>query len=396
MGWFRKKEAPLRLHVSEVEGWLASFEESVGLDVHLSTFNSRLKRLSEELRQELRQLADSQLPDGLESGQQLVVKEHLKALSKRLELFAERLQPSTDRSKVSEFVESFSDRLSALQDALQPDLFALQEFLPARVKAVRGLAGSLDDAVVQLRRAFERVGVERFDEVYRRMEEYRRALSRRKELQEAIEKEERGKKEPSEKLEKIRRRVAELQASNGFRFIVEREEELQRLADEKERLSLSLRKVFKPFKEVLDKCKGADRALVESYIKHPLKALSEDEELAVAACVQKLQKAIRKPDEKLDQSLVTVDEKWLSKRRQELERINGQAEAVKASLKRDTTRMLISEQLSWERSASEHLARIDGAIEAFRAELEPLSPQLLVQRVRDALRVLRKDVEVRL
>ena len=55
-------------------------------------------------------------------------------------------------------------------------------------------------------------------------------------------------------------------------------------------------------------------------------------------------------------------------------------------MKRDTTRMLISEQLGWEKSMREHLEEIDQEMLTLTEELDRLNPQLLIQKVRDSFK----------
>lgn len=401
-GFLRKKEPPVRLRVDEVEGWLKSYQDSLGLDHHFSVFLSEMRQHAKHVMERLDILSEARLMnDRVDPRARQIMEGHRKQFVKRMSDFVEGIDIPKEYERISSFAESFSDDLDRLSADTQRNLFVLKEFFEKEASGVGKVVGQMDRSISDLRSTFERLGKERVDAAYARLREYHGVLARREELERALEEERSRLAEPSEKLERINRRIAELESSRGYHAIHETEGELEEvsasLAKARDAVRRATSSLMKPLQKYAHRHPEAD---LKGYAKHFVDGLLADDDLTVVKHLEGLGKELEGLDlkgpqvEKARKALAKTSVSWLNTQRKKVSGLVAKERSLRERLGKDTTRLLIDEQRRWEQATKEHLSELEKNVSMIEGELERLSPRLALQRVRDALRGLKDDVEL--
>lgn len=399
----RREEPRVTLRVAEVDGWLRSHEESVGLDHHFTVFVAEMKQHVKHVLERLDILASAQLQNAnIPERAKHVMEGHRKQYIKRVTDFVHGLDIPKEYSELSAFAESFSEQVERLSGDTQKNLFVLKEFLEKEAGAVAKVIGQMDKSITSLRSTFNRMGKEKVDEAYRKLKAYESTVEKRAQLEKAL-KDERAKlREPKEMLGRIEKRIADLRASSGYRFVQEAHKELEVLRERHSQavqmLKTAVSPLSRPLKKYAKQC--MDKEIVEAYAKDWVAALREDEGLAIQASLSKMGRVLDKLDlkeaqaDKVRKTLERATKEWLRGRRDELLVIEKEERDLQDRLKRDTTMMLIKEQERWKESTEEHLRELEKNVGMIEDELERLSPRLALQKLRDSLRELYKNLDL--
>lgn len=397
-----KKRPVLYLRVGDVKQWLDEYQESIGMDVQFSAFKRKMQQLIKETEEGLDRLQGAKLlNENIPGKARLIMDAHRTQYKRRIGAFLEKIELPRDRSELGSFAEAFSEKVAALVEATQKDLFVLKEFFEKEAADVARSIGAMDRAISGLRSGFEKLGMAAIDHAYTRLREYEELLEKRVRLDVALAQERSLRQEPEKKLAKIENRIAELKSSNGFRFVMKVDDELEELAAEENLVKSTIRQAFSPLSRPLKKLQyQCKEPVLDKYLADPVEALVKDKEAAILKVLRKLDKQLAKLDLKAQQqdrtrdAIAKVTKEWLVEQAGKLVQVEGKRSELKGRLAKDTTRMLITEQENWKKAEEAHLEDIDKRIALIQDELERLSPKLSLQRVRDALRALHKELEL--
>lgn len=401
-GFLKKKEPPITLKVHEVEGWLKSYQDSLGLDHHFSIFLSEMRQHIKHAMERLDILADARLMnDNVDTRAKQIMEGHRKQFIKRMTDFISNIDVPKEYKKLTVFAHEFSEELEELNKDTQKNVFILREFFEKESSGVAKIIGKMDRSISDLRSTFNRLGKEKVDEAYQHVHQYHEILAKREELEKAISEEKKKLEEPLDKLDKIKKKIEDLQNSRGYHFIREAEEEMvkvkEALVRERENIRKAVTSLMKPLQKYAHKHR--DKAIAP-YIKHFADGLLEDEELIIAKYLGKLEHELEKLDlkppqvEKAKKALHKITVAWLNTQKKKLVTLIKKEKELKERLGKDTTRLLLDEQYRWQQATKEHLDDLQKNVSMIENELERLSPRLHLQKIRDSLKELKDNLDL--
>lgn len=401
-GFLKKKEPELTLSLDEVESWLKSYQDSLGLDHHFSMFLSEMRQHVKHTLEQLDILESAQLlNDAVNPRAKQIMEGHRKQFIKRVNDFISSIDIPKEYKSLSSFAESFSEQLEDLNADTQKNVFILKEFFEKESFGVAKNISKMDRSIADLRSTFNRLGKEKVDHAYTKLKEYYDSLERIKDLERALVDEKEKLSEPTHKLEKIAKKIAELESSRGFAFVKdaekEKEELVSSLAAEKESIRKVVTSLMKPLQKYAHKHPDP---LLKKYSKHFADGLLEDEHYEILSLLEKVLKDIEKLDlkpaqiSKAKSAAEKVTKKWLITKKKRLQEIMSKSKELQDRLNKDTTRLLLDEQYRWQKMTKEHLDDLSKNVLMIENELERLSPRLFLQKIRDALKEIKPTVHL--
>lgn len=394
--WFSRREPPLVLRVAEVSNWLRSYQESIGLDHHLTVFKAEMKRHVKHLMELADLLSEEDLSGEDSPATARGFERARKGLINEMQSFITDTRLPTSYEELVPYAERESERVEAFDKAIRPHVYELQPRTQAAVKVLR-IAQALDETVTDFRSVLMRLDKDKVDEAYRRVDEYYRMLDERERLQRALEpirarrEEERGKYTVLE--EKIRKQ----EGSRGVGFTKELYDDLSAAEEALEKKRQALKRRFSPLRKAWKEA-GTSSEWAQRYMDDVVEAITADGKNDILKAIAALQRRLDKLDledkEKAKKACDKVTKEWLESEREAVRTMKGNVDKLQARIKRDPSLLALKEKYAWKEAAEERMEELDRELERLEGGLERLSPRLYLQWIRDSLKRLKENVEL--
>jgi hypothetical protein len=399
---FKKNEPPLTLKIGDVAQWLHSYQEEQGLDRHFSTFVTEMNHLSKRAYEKIEMLEHAKLLNAHINPRAVQIMEgHRKQFIKRVTYFLEQISIPKEYKHLSAFAESFSEDLEKLNLDTQKSTFVLNEFFEKETAEVAKIIKEMDKSIISLRNTFETLNNNKIDMVYTKLEAYLSIMEKREGLKRALHEEQNKLEEPQTKLSKITQKIEELKNSQGNMLLAATESELQEIASAQHKIREEIHKVSMPITKALQKYSyQKEDAHLRHYTENFAEGLFDDSDNTIIKHFTELQKELMNHDlnekqrEKAEKAIEKMNASWLDEQRKSHLILLQRKELLQNRLQQDTTRLHTLEQQRWKKATEERIAEIQKNVDMIENELERLSPPLYAQKIRDALRAIKPNINL--
>ena len=218
------------------------------------------------------------------------------AYIKKAEQFGEGVELPDEIDALQDFFNRFDSSIVELAESAAKPYQILQEFFANETNAVRGAIGTIEKTVVELKETLKQMNFESLAQLNNEIQELKSKLGQQteigrefKERQNVVEDLELQKKQAGEKLQEAEsdREYVELKQK-----LISAKENIKKIENE----LLSSFAVLETALKKYAKVSFEHRETVESYLKSPIAALSQDFELNIASCLLQI-KALLMKDE---------------------------------------------------------------------------------------------------
>lgn len=396
--WFSRREPPLVLRVAEVNNWLRSYQESIGLDHHLTVFKAEMKRHVKHLMELADLLSEEDLSGEDSPATTRGFARARKGLVNEMQSFIMNTRLPTTYEELVPYAERESERVEAFDKAIRPHVYELQQRTQAAVKVLR-VAQALDETITEFRSVLMRLDKDKVDEAYRRVDEYYRMLDERERLQRALEPVRARREEERGKYTVLEEKIRKQEGSRGVGFTKELYDELSAAEEALEKKRQALKRKFSPLRKAWKEA-GTKSEWAQRYMDDVVEAIMADGKNDILKAIGALQRRLdklgldKKEKEKASKACDKVTKEWLESEREAVKTMNDNVDGIQSRIKRDPSLLALKEKYAWKEAAEERMEELDRELERLEGELERLSPRLYLQWIRDSLKRLKENVDL--
>jgi hypothetical protein len=364
--WLKRKKAVI-LTITEVKEWLDASATRNGILAETQSCVKALERLAAIAQKGVDEVAKGG-DDGIER------RAFVEAVRKLLQNPWER--PDIHASGM--WAEELSRRIEECLEETQRHAFVLREVgvWQEPVDSVIGALKGMDETVTGLRHALERQGYPAIEAVYGRIAGFEVMLARRSAIEKALVELRKDLEEPKSRIGRIEKRLEDLERTPGYASFKAIESDLARAEADVLRLEDATRPSVPP---VL-------RPIVEKYRAMLLQEGARSEEVIQEATKSLQEQGMDEPTVATVREQLTMLDGRLQETRASMESTRQKAVDLKERLRKDQTRMIISEQHKLRSMLQEYVDSLEEDERKMIDQLERLSVRLSLQMIRDELR----------
>jgi len=397
--FFRKKEAPQQVALKDLDGWLDTYLDSRSVTTKVKVFKQRSNSKMNEILGALEALGHAKLhnPD-IPARAKHIMQGNRDSYIKRLNTFFAAVQFPESYEDVPSFAVKFSKDIDGLSASTQKSFFVLREFFEDELKIVARRVKELEDMVVDLRKTLDDERLEQVQSIRQNLRQIDNAESEKKQLAKQLRKEKDILKGWEDRKERIKSKIQELKSSNSYKNVHKAEKELEELEKEERTESQDFLTKMSAVKHALKKYAkdSLNENIINHYLDDSVSALANDDELKIIEVLTKLGDGLDKYEsktkkrEKVAQTIKELNPVFLSKISAKLHKSRETRGELKSQIKRDTTRLSISEQESFLASAQENMDKQKKALKDIENRIEAVNPVLIMQKIKKNLNQLGK------
>jgi hypothetical protein len=400
-----EKERQLKeITLEELEPYLQNFIKKSGVETKISVLERDIKSKITRLNELLESLEHSKLKE------EKVIPERLKSIFEgnkrafidKIKAFIQELKVPSNPEDVDAFLEQTSEKLNALSEDTQKNYFVLREFIEDHVQPVAAKIKDIDSMLSTARAEFDRTPLGKIREVRAHQKKYYLLLQEVEKLEEELKHTLLLKETELERKNKFDSKLDQIKETKAYEEYIDLQERRKKLSDSLWKIEQDVRDLFSKLEHALKKHnREREDTLVEKYLSKPVDALFEDAELLILNELSHIKSNIKllslkkeKEDSVLEALEILTDEK-LRELREKLVEIKNEQNIVNDRYKNNLYERNINEREGW----IEHVNKNIEAIEKKQSDIEDLiermNPKLVKQKIRDMLRVMDDEVELK-
>lgn len=401
---FLKKKEP---HIIEFEGlsdWADEYLESKNISNKINIIKREIKAKIiklEELLERLRK-ASPKNPDLFPERTLSIMEGNRDSYIKKIRRFIEKLKLPEDQYEIQTALERLAEEIQTLADDSQKNFFILKEFMEDDVRHVASKLSEFDKLIASAIETLDKTDLSKILRLKALIKEYYTIKTDIQHLQKESEEVENIKLGIYERIAKIQEKVDALKKSPHYSEFETLKNRKKQLEEEFSKDTARIRSMILDVDAAIKKyAKSKKNKLMKAYLNDSIKAFIEDEELKI---VEHFKKIIDTIDElelkdskkaKTKKILSTITKENLKKLRNKIISAKEELESISARLKNHASNLNLKEQQGWIDNLNESVALEDTKIQKIEEQLERLNPRLTKQKIKELLKTLDNDVELK-
>lgn len=402
--FLKKQKESIVLDITEVNKWLDKYIERQEMGTRLAIIKREIGSKASKLKELLEILRNSQLknPQVYPERALNVMEGNRNSYIQKIETFLKNLQFPERYDDIKPFLEEISAEIEKLAIDTQKNFFILKEFMENDVSSVANKIAELDKIVANARTTLENTALDVVKEIKNEIDAYHATQQEIYSLRKDAQKIEDTKLGFYERRAKLEDKISKLKQSVGF-------SDLQSIVDKKDKIKEQLKKTESVISSLISDVEPALKKYAKSkkdasiikYLKEPIKTFTEDEKLKIIAHFKKVLKEIDSLDlkdakkDRIQKKLEKVEEAALEKTREKIIKLTQEFDEITNRIKNHSVKLNIKEQEGWMQSTDKDIESEDEKLKEIEYRLERLNPALSKQKIRDLLRKLDENVDVK-
>lgn len=392
---FKRKPPKIRLKMTQVVRWLEVVMESKGMNRQSALFKEKIDENIKQLTIIIEELINASINSNP------YILRLRKTFIKEINEYLELIKLPVESIQIAVYTKHIASTTENFLEQQQKIIFRLAEYFPVAKKIVIVL-DSIDKETTNYINKINKNDFVKVIEARKLLQNYNTTKKKREELIEQINIFEKQKDEPIRRLAKIQRRLSELMSTNNYKAFKETKKEYDLISEQLKKVEQPLKNHFVALKTVLKKFKKDDlrENLIDNYLEKPIKTLILDQSFVIIIILKEIKEKITKFDfsetqiRRTNKHIEQITKGYLQQQILKIKKIRKKEEELDTQVKRNTTRMLVSEQNRQQELVQERLLVIEEKIGQLEAKKEPLSIRLAYQKLRDKLKEINERIEL--
>lgn len=401
---FLKKKEPRVIEFEELSTWADEYLQSKNISKEINIIKREIKAKIIKLEELLKALkkASPKNPSLFPKRELSIMEGNRDSYIKKIRRYIDKLKLPEDQYEIQSALERLAEEIQLLADDSQKNFFILKEFVEDEARNVAFKLSEFDKLLASSIETLDKTDLSKILRLKALIKEYYTIKTDIQRLQKESEEVERIKLEIYEKIAKIQKKVDVIKKSPHYSEFEELKNRKKQLEEEFSKDTSSVRSMILNVDAAIKKyAKHKKDKLMKEYLNDSINTFIEDEELKLVDHFKKIRDNIGELDlkdskkEKTEKILSAVTKDDLKKLRNKIISAKEELESIVVRIKNHASNLNLKEQQGWIDNLNESIALENAKIKKIEEQLERLNPRLTKQKIKELLKTLDMDVELK-